>query len=240
MSHRWFEAERAHGVAPAPRRPRSCSSRRAARACKSAAARCASSRRARVTTRAPNVEHWHGATPDSEFTQVALSRGDAAETVWLEKVTATSSTPGVSQRGHASSFLKRDAPRCRPSRIAETRSRALYFVEMPLYEFKCRACGQPLRGARPSGRDAARARSAATPRPSACSPRRPASARTAAASAPPASRAVPPARSSARRITRSASTSATTSRNTPRAADELVASAGRPRRSIRAASAPSP
>ncbi len=36
---------------------------------------------------APNVEHWHGATPDSEFRQVALSRGDATETVWLEKVT---------------------------------------------------------------------------------------------------------------------------------------------------------
>ena len=34
-----------------------------------------------------NVEHWHGATPNSEFTQVALGRGDAAETVWLEKVT---------------------------------------------------------------------------------------------------------------------------------------------------------
>ena len=34
----------------------------------------------------PNVEHWHGATPDSEFRQVALGRGDAAETVWLEKV----------------------------------------------------------------------------------------------------------------------------------------------------------
>ena len=36
---------------------------------------------------APGVEHWHGATPDSEFTQVALARGDATETVWLEKVT---------------------------------------------------------------------------------------------------------------------------------------------------------
>jgi quercetin dioxygenase-like cupin family protein len=36
---------------------------------------------------APGIEHWHGATPDSEFTQVALGRGDAAETVWLEKVT---------------------------------------------------------------------------------------------------------------------------------------------------------
>jgi quercetin dioxygenase-like cupin family protein len=36
---------------------------------------------------APGIEHWHGATPDSEFTQVALGRGDAAETAWLEKVT---------------------------------------------------------------------------------------------------------------------------------------------------------
>jgi quercetin dioxygenase-like cupin family protein len=35
---------------------------------------------------APNVEHWHGATPTVAFTQGALSRGDAAETVWLEKV----------------------------------------------------------------------------------------------------------------------------------------------------------
>lgn len=35
----------------------------------------------------PNVEHWHGATPDAEFRQVALSRGDAAETAWLQKVT---------------------------------------------------------------------------------------------------------------------------------------------------------
>jgi quercetin dioxygenase-like cupin family protein len=33
------------------------------------------------------VEHWHGAAPDSEFRQVAMSRGDEAETVWLEKVT---------------------------------------------------------------------------------------------------------------------------------------------------------
>jgi len=34
----------------------------------------------------PNVEHWHGATPDVEFRQVALSRGETSETVWLEKV----------------------------------------------------------------------------------------------------------------------------------------------------------
>jgi len=34
-----------------------------------------------------NLEHWHGATPDSEFLQVALSRGDTNETVWLEHVT---------------------------------------------------------------------------------------------------------------------------------------------------------
>ncbi len=44
---------------------------------------------------APGVDHWHGATPDSEFTQVALGRGDAAETVWLDKVT-DASTQGVS------------------------------------------------------------------------------------------------------------------------------------------------
>ena len=35
----------------------------------------------------PNVEHWHGATPDNEFRQVATGRGAADETVWLEKVT---------------------------------------------------------------------------------------------------------------------------------------------------------
>lgn len=35
---------------------------------------------------APNVEHWHGATPDSEFTQGALTHGDAAATAWLEQV----------------------------------------------------------------------------------------------------------------------------------------------------------
>lgn len=34
-----------------------------------------------------NVEHWHGATPDAAFVQVALSRGEQAETVWLELVT---------------------------------------------------------------------------------------------------------------------------------------------------------
>lgn len=34
----------------------------------------------------PNVEHWHGATPNGEFRQVALGRGAADETVWLEKV----------------------------------------------------------------------------------------------------------------------------------------------------------
>ncbi len=36
---------------------------------------------------APDVEHWHGATPTSEFTQVALGRGAATATVWLDKVT---------------------------------------------------------------------------------------------------------------------------------------------------------
>jgi quercetin dioxygenase-like cupin family protein len=35
---------------------------------------------------AQGIEHWHGAAPTSEFRQVALSQGDEAETVWLEKV----------------------------------------------------------------------------------------------------------------------------------------------------------
>jgi quercetin dioxygenase-like cupin family protein len=35
---------------------------------------------------AQGTEHWHGAAPDSQFRQVALSGGDEAETVWLEKV----------------------------------------------------------------------------------------------------------------------------------------------------------
>ena len=34
---------------------------------------------------APNVDHWHGATPDVEFTQVAVGFGETTE--WLEKVT---------------------------------------------------------------------------------------------------------------------------------------------------------
>jgi quercetin dioxygenase-like cupin family protein len=33
----------------------------------------------------PNVDHWHGATPDTEFTQVAVGFSEATE--WLEKVT---------------------------------------------------------------------------------------------------------------------------------------------------------
>jgi quercetin dioxygenase-like cupin family protein len=36
---------------------------------------------------APNVDHWHGATPNSELTQGALTHGDAAATAWLEQVT---------------------------------------------------------------------------------------------------------------------------------------------------------
>jgi 4-carboxymuconolactone decarboxylase len=33
----------------------------------------------------PAVDHWHGAVPDQEFTQVAVGFGE--ETVWLELVT---------------------------------------------------------------------------------------------------------------------------------------------------------
>ena len=32
----------------------------------------------------PNIEHWHGATPDMHFVQVAVSFGEGIE--WLEKV----------------------------------------------------------------------------------------------------------------------------------------------------------
>ena len=34
---------------------------------------------------APNVDHWHGATPDSHFVQVAVGFGERVE--WLELVT---------------------------------------------------------------------------------------------------------------------------------------------------------
>ena len=80
-------ARRTHGVAPPSRRPapvRREGPRARARARRHAAR---AQRSARATTPRPDVEHWHGATPDSEFTQVALGRGDAAETVWLDKVT---------------------------------------------------------------------------------------------------------------------------------------------------------
>jgi len=33
----------------------------------------------------PNVDHWHGATPDVDFTQVAVGFSETTE--WLEKVT---------------------------------------------------------------------------------------------------------------------------------------------------------
>jgi quercetin dioxygenase-like cupin family protein len=33
----------------------------------------------------PNVDHWHGATPDTHFIQVAVGFGDGTE--WFEKVT---------------------------------------------------------------------------------------------------------------------------------------------------------
>jgi quercetin dioxygenase-like cupin family protein len=33
----------------------------------------------------PNVDHWHGAAPNTEFTQVAVGFGEM--TVWLEQVT---------------------------------------------------------------------------------------------------------------------------------------------------------
>jgi len=35
----------------------------------------------------PNIEHWHGATADDEFTYIATSPTQKGKTVWLEAVT---------------------------------------------------------------------------------------------------------------------------------------------------------
>lgn len=44
-------------------------------------------RKGDVVKISPNVEHWHGATPDSEFTHVAIVTNDGkGGTVWLEPV----------------------------------------------------------------------------------------------------------------------------------------------------------
>lgn len=34
-----------------------------------------------------NVPHWHGASPDTAFVQIAITGREKGETVWLEKVT---------------------------------------------------------------------------------------------------------------------------------------------------------
>ena len=35
----------------------------------------------------PNVPHWHGASSDSHFVQVAVTNSNKGVTVWLEAVT---------------------------------------------------------------------------------------------------------------------------------------------------------
>ena len=35
----------------------------------------------------PNIPHWHGASTDTAFVQVAITGRDKGETVWLEEVT---------------------------------------------------------------------------------------------------------------------------------------------------------
>ncbi|MCH5599202.1 hypothetical protein MKP09_15440 [Niabella ginsengisoli] len=35
----------------------------------------------------PNVPHWHGASLDTAFVQVAITGREKGETVWLEVVT---------------------------------------------------------------------------------------------------------------------------------------------------------
>ena len=56
------------------------------RAFKSAGGMLRRARDGRDSLHRADVEHWHGATPDTEFTQGALTRGDAAGTAWLEQV----------------------------------------------------------------------------------------------------------------------------------------------------------
>ena len=35
----------------------------------------------------PNIAHWHGASVDSSFVQIAVTGREKGETVWLEAVT---------------------------------------------------------------------------------------------------------------------------------------------------------
>ncbi|HPW48243.1 MAG TPA: cupin domain-containing protein, partial [Candidatus Saccharibacteria bacterium] len=35
----------------------------------------------------PNVPHWHGASADTAFVQIAITGREKGETVWLEAVT---------------------------------------------------------------------------------------------------------------------------------------------------------
>lgn len=45
-------------------------------------------RKGDVITVAPDVVHWHGATPDSGFTHIAVTtKAQKGETVWLHPVT---------------------------------------------------------------------------------------------------------------------------------------------------------
>ena len=103
-------------------------------------------------------------------------------------------------------------------------------VQMPLYEFKCRACGHRFDELVKLDETPRRARSAAIAAPerlfSDVGRRQHGSQPQAHGRRRPAA---PPARSSARRTTRKPYTSAITARSTPKAADALVAPAGRPR-----------
>ena len=87
MSHRWFEPGARTAWHRHPGGQLLFVEKGRARVQERGRHAATSSRSAQSHYTAPGVEHWHGATPDSEFTQVALGRGDAAETVWLDKVT---------------------------------------------------------------------------------------------------------------------------------------------------------
>ncbi|QNF33090.1 cupin domain-containing protein [Adhaeribacter swui] len=44
-------------------------------------------RKGEVVKCPPNVAHWHGASPDQEFIQIAITSSHKGATVWLEPVT---------------------------------------------------------------------------------------------------------------------------------------------------------
>ena len=51
----------------------------------------------------PNVEHWHGASPENGFTYVAVTPAQKGKTIWLDKVTDAEYHEGHTATEHAQS-----------------------------------------------------------------------------------------------------------------------------------------